>query len=91
MMFWAMKIQLQFLLIRPYSRPVKVQQSEEVVEQIGSRLLTVRLDPLSWPEFTANPLERCYLCKKKIYQTFQEKLAEINFYMYSWMVQTWMT
>jgi len=51
----------------------------EVVNFIGSRLLTVSLDPFSWPEFTANPLERCYLCKKKIYQAFQGKLAENNF------------
>ena len=51
----------------------------EVVDKIGSRLLIVRLDPFSWPEFTANPLERCYLCKKKIYQSFQEKLAEKKF------------
>ena len=52
----------------------------EIVDKIGSRLLTVRLNPLSWPEFTVNPQERCYLCKKKIYQAFLEKLAEINFH-----------
>jgi uncharacterized protein len=51
----------------------------EIVDLIGSRLLIVSLNPLSWPGFTANPLERCYLCKKKIYQTFQEELAGINF------------
>ena len=51
----------------------------EIVDLIGSRLLTVSLNPLSWPEFTRNPLERCYLCKKKIYRIFQEKLAETNF------------
>ena len=50
-----------------------------VIGLIGSRLLTVSLNPLSWPEFTANPLERCYLCKKKIYQTFLDKLTELDF------------
>lgn len=50
-----------------------------VVNCIGSRLLTVSLDPFSWPGFIKNPLERCYLCKKKIYQTFQEKLADNDF------------
>lgn len=52
----------------------------EIVDKIGSRLLTVRLNPLTCPEFTANQQERCYLCKKKIYQAFLEKLAEINFH-----------
>lgn len=51
----------------------------EVVDFIGSRLMTVSLDPLDWHGFTENPLERCYFCKKMIYQTFQEKLAEKNF------------
>jgi len=51
----------------------------EVVNCIGSRFLTVSLDPFSWPGFIKNPLERCYLCKKKIYQTFLEKLVDNNF------------
>jgi len=63
----------------PLLPPGESESVSEVVGLIGSRLLTVSLNPLSWPEFTANPLERCYLCKKKIYQIFQEKLAEINF------------
>ena len=58
---------------------MNVEAVREVADLIGSRLLTVSLDPLAWPEFTANPLERCYLCKKKIYQTFLDKLAELNF------------
>ena len=45
---------------------------------IGCRLITVELDPLAWPEFTDNPLERCYLCKKKIYTTFFERLGELQ-------------
>jgi uncharacterized protein len=52
----------------------------EVVKKIGSQLLIVRLNPFSWPEFTANPLERCYLCKKYIYQSFQKKLVDKNFH-----------
>ncbi len=51
----------------------------EVVNYIGSRLLTVSLDPFAWPGFIKNPPERCYLCKKKIYQNFQERLVEDNF------------
>jgi len=57
----------------------EIEAAKEVVNLIGSRLLTVSLNPLAWPEFTENPQERCYLCKKKIYQTFLEKLGELHF------------
>jgi uncharacterized protein len=53
--------------------------ARDVVDFIGSQLLTVSLNPLVWPEFTANPLERCYICKKKIYQTFLDKLTGLDF------------
>ena len=63
----------------PLLPPGESEAAREVIDLIGSRLFLVGLDPLAWPDFTANPLERCYLCKKKIYQTFLEKLAELDF------------
>jgi len=63
----------------PLLPPGEREAVREVADLIGSRLLTVTLDPLAWPEFTANPPERCYLCKKKIYQIFLDKLADLNF------------
>ena len=63
----------------PMLPPGESETVREIVSRVGSPLLVVSLDPLAWPEFTANPRERCYLCKKKIYQTFQEKLAETGF------------
>ena len=58
--------------------PGEGEAAKKVINLVGSRLLTVGLNPLVWPEFTKNPPERCYLCKKKIYQTFLEKLAELD-------------
>ena len=63
----------------PLLPPGETEAAREVVNLVGSRLLTVSLNPLAWQEFTENPKERCYLCKKKIYQSFLEKLAEIHF------------
>ncbi len=63
----------------PLLPPGEAQAAKEVIKLVGSSLLVVSLNPLAWPEFTANPLERCYLCKKKIYQTFAEKLGEYHF------------
>ena len=63
----------------PVLPPGEGEAAKKVINLVGSRLLTVGLNPLVWPEFTKNPPERCYLCKKKIYQTFLEKLAELDF------------
>lgn len=43
-------------------------------ESLGCRLEVVDVDPLSWPEFRQNRAERCYLCKKRIYQAFLDRL-----------------
>lgn len=53
----------------------------ELVRKIGCRLHIISLDPLSWPDFVANPRERCYLCKKRIYQTLQKELSERGFHV----------
>jgi len=63
----------------PLLPPGEVEAAGEVINFVGSRLLTVSLDPLVWPEFTENPQDRCYLCKKKTYQTFLEKLGNLHF------------
>jgi len=38
----------------------------------------VRLDlqPLAWKEFVSNPGERCYLCKRRMYTLFLERLEQ---------------
>ncbi|MCI5145606.1 MAG: hypothetical protein D3923_08750, partial [Candidatus Electrothrix sp. AR3] len=40
--------------------------------QVQQRIIA--LQPLDWQEFVANPNNRCYLCKKKLYQLFQKIL-----------------
>ncbi len=62
----------------PLMPPGENRDIEDLVNHVGCRLLTVKLDPLAWPEFTANPQDRCYLCKKKIYITFLEKLSDLD-------------
>ena len=63
----------------PLLPPGEAEEARKTVNNIGSQLLTVNLDPLSWPEFTKNSRDRCYLCKKKIYETFREQLAGLDF------------
>jgi len=52
---------------------------QAVVHAIGCRLLVLEFDPYAWPEFVANPPERCYLCKKKIYQGFLKEIRTQGF------------
>jgi uncharacterized protein len=65
----------------PLLPPGEIEAAREVIGLVGSRLLTVSLNPLAWSEFTENPHERCYLCKKKIYQAFLEKLKRRQFHV----------
>jgi uncharacterized protein len=43
---------------------------ERAVTEQGCFYHPIEIAPLDWPEFVANGSDRCYLCKKKIYQTF---------------------
>ncbi|MBW2521198.1 MAG: ATP-dependent sacrificial sulfur transferase LarE [Deltaproteobacteria bacterium] len=63
----------------PLLPPGEAAYAREVIGLVGSRLLTLRLNPLQWQDFTANPRDRCYLCKKKIYLAFREKLDPLHF------------
>jgi len=47
-----------------------------LVDQLGAQLRVVAIDPLSWPDFVANPRDRCYLCKKSVYRRFQTLLPQ---------------
>ncbi|WP_417908900.1 TIGR00268 family protein [Candidatus Electronema sp. PJ] len=39
------------------------------------RLRIIDLQPLEWEDFIANPPDRCYLCKRRIYSRFLELLV----------------
>jgi uncharacterized protein len=44
--------------------------------QLGARLRFIEVSPLQWQEFTDNPADRCYHCKKKIYLLFKSLLPQ---------------
>ena len=62
----------------PLLPPGENRDIEELAALIGCRLVTLEFDPFTWPEFTANPQERCYLCKKKIYTAFLERMNDLG-------------
>ncbi len=36
----------------------------------------IKTDPLAWDDFVANPKNRCYLCKKRLYNLFRATLQQ---------------
>jgi len=41
-------------------------------------LKPIEIDPFAWQDFLANPPERCYLCKKRIYSIFLMEMQNID-------------
>jgi uncharacterized protein len=38
----------------------------------------IQVDPLSWPDFTANADNRCYLCKSRLYRMFIDEMPRVH-------------
>lgn len=45
-----------------------------LADRLGAQLRVVEIAPLGWPDFVANPWDRCYLCKNAVYRRFQALL-----------------
>ncbi|MDG4476556.1 ATP-dependent sacrificial sulfur transferase LarE [Thiovibrio frasassiensis] len=49
---------------------LETERVERVIQEQGCVFHPIPIKPLTWPDFVANGDDRCYHCKKKIYQTF---------------------
>ena len=56
--------------------PDDIDNAIKTAARLGGDLQIVEVLPLDWPKFTANPADRCYHCKKKIYGIFLELLPD---------------
>ena len=56
--------------------PMEAERVERAVHEHGCFFHPIAIEPLSWPEFVANGPDRCYHCKKKIYQRI---VADLSF------------
>lgn len=65
-----------FHVASPLQTSAEQQRATELAARCGCRLARFEVDPLAWPEFVANPPERCYLCKKKMYSRLIAALPE---------------
>ncbi|PKK82569.1 MAG: TIGR00268 family protein [candidate division Zixibacteria bacterium HGW-Zixibacteria-1] len=53
--------------------PGDFEQASAFAESLGVKYIVIKTDELADAEFTANPIDRCYHCKHKLF----EKLSEI--------------
>lgn len=60
----------------PLHRTEELEHARATANDIGVRFLDIYLDPLDWPQFVKNPLNRCYLCKQKVYSEFLRLIEE---------------
>ncbi|MFA6498678.1 MAG: ATP-dependent sacrificial sulfur transferase LarE [Desulfurivibrionaceae bacterium] len=50
--------------------PSEAEGVERTIRERGCFFHSIAINPFSWPEFVSNGPDRCYHCKKKIYQSF---------------------
>jgi len=51
----------------PLHQSWELTEARELAKQFGVRHIVIETDELANPEFAANPVNRCYLCKQEIY------------------------
>ena len=54
----------------PWQSQAEDEHVRSVARYCDSRLVVLDINPLEWPEFVANPADRCYHCKKRIFTHF---------------------
>ncbi len=57
----------------------KLRQARTHCSEIGIELLELNFDVLSDPDFVANPKNKCYICKKKIYSLIRQTAKSKGF------------
>ncbi len=57
--------------------PSEFEESKSIVEQLGTKQFALRTSELEIEGFSQNPVDRCYYCKKELFDTLQ-KLAQEN-------------
>lgn len=60
----------------PLHTGAELENARAICLEIGCRLLLLEADPFTWPEFVANPVDRCYHCKKKVYALIRKRISQ---------------
>lgn len=63
-------------MLTVFQRPDELTEARQFASSCGVELAEFRCDPLSLPQLKNNPPDRCYWCKRHIFQVFQNYAAE---------------
>lgn len=55
----------------------EIKEAETIAEDIGAAHILINTDELSNPRFSSNPENRCYFCKKELFERLKE-IADIS-------------
>jgi len=62
----------------PLHQSWELTEARELAEQLGVRHIVVEADELENPDFAANPVNRCYLCKQVIFSEAKRIAQELG-------------
>jgi len=57
----------------------ELRESQRLARKIGAAHLVIQTDEMSSPDYTRNPVNRCYYCKSELYGKIQALAAEKGF------------
>jgi uncharacterized protein len=63
----------------PTYTPEELEEAKNVAKEIGIKLYVVETDELSNENFTKNPENRCYYCKKELLERLKKVANELGF------------
>ena len=56
------------MTISPSTPPQDAKQATQLAKRLSVELLSIQHNELAIPEYTANPVNRCYFCKNSLYE-----------------------
>ncbi len=63
----------------PFQPQFELEDAQRLCTQLGAELIVVEFDILSDPAVAANPADRCYHCKKRLFSLLRERAAADGF------------
>lgn len=63
----------------PFQPQFELEDARRLCAQLGVELVVIPFDILTDPQVTANPADRCYHCKKRLFSLLRERAAADGF------------
>lgn len=68
-----------YFIKTPFQPQFELEDAKRLCGELGAKLTVIRFDVLSDPQVTANPSDRCYHCKRRLFSLLRQRAAEDGF------------